>query len=91
MRDEQTGTWWQQVTRPGDSRTAEGPPAALVPHDQVTFATWKHEQPKGQVLKLDEKVAKDDEYVPADWEERMATRRRRRSARRSTVASSRAR
>jgi hypothetical protein len=72
MRDEQTGTWWQQVSGLAIHGPLKGQRLRLVPHDQITFATWKQEQPKGQVLKLDEKIAKDDDYAPADWEEEMA-------------------
>ena len=61
MRDEQTGTWWQQVSGLAIHGPLKGKRLRLVPHDQITFATWKQEQPKGQVLKLDEKVAKDDD------------------------------
>ena len=74
MRDDQTGTWWQQVSGMAIHGPLKGRRLQLVPHDQLTFATWKQEQPKGQVLKLDEGIAKDDEYEPADWEDRMATR-----------------
>ncbi len=74
MRDDQTGTWWQQVSGLAIHGPLKGRRLQLVPHDQVTFAIWKDEQPKGQVLKLDETVAKEDEYVSADWEDRMATR-----------------
>lgn len=72
MRDDQTGTWWQQVSGLAIHGPLKGRRLQLVPHDQITFATWKEEQPKGQVLKLDEKIAKEDEYASADWEEEMA-------------------
>jgi Protein of unknown function (DUF3179) len=72
MRDEQTGSWWQQVSGMAIHGPLKGRRLRLVPHDQITFTTWKQEQPKGQVLKLDEQIAKDDEYAPADWEEEMA-------------------
>jgi hypothetical protein len=74
MRDDQTGTWWQQVTGLAIHGPLKGRRLQLVPHDELTFATWQREQPAGRVLKLDEQVAKDDEYASADWEERMADR-----------------
>ncbi len=72
MRDDQTGSWWQQVTGLAIHGPLKGRRLQLVPHDQLTFATWKREQPAGKVLKLDEQIAKDDEYASADWEEEMA-------------------
>jgi hypothetical protein len=39
--------------------------------DELTFATWKREQPHGRVLRLDEKIAAQGKYAPSDWEERM--------------------
>ena len=74
MRDDQTGTWWQQVSGLAIHGPLKGKRLRLVPHDQVTFAIWKDEQPRGQVLKLDEEIAKNDDYASADWEERMANR-----------------
>ncbi len=72
MRDDQTGTWWQQVTGLAIHGPLKGRRLRLVPHDQLTFATWKQEQPKGRVLKLVEAIAKEDEYASADWEDEMA-------------------
>lgn len=72
MRDEQTGSWWQQVTGLAIHGPLKGRRLQAVPHDQVTFETWRAEQPGGLVLKLDEQVAKDDDYEPADWEDGIA-------------------
>ena len=72
MRDDQTGTWWQQVTGLAIHGPLKGRRLRLVPHDELMFATWKQEQPAGRVLKLDEAIAKDDKYVSAEWEDRMA-------------------
>ena len=47
MRDDQTGTWWQQVSGLAIHGPLKGRRLHLVPHDQITFATWKDEQPKG--------------------------------------------
>ena len=47
MRDEQTGTWWQQVSGLAIHGPLKGRRLTLVPHDQLTFATWKSEQPEG--------------------------------------------
>jgi hypothetical protein len=71
MKDEETGSWWQQVT--GDAIFGPLKGKSLKPAfmDELTFATWKREQPQGRVLSPDEKIAAKGEYAPPDWEERM--------------------
>jgi Protein of unknown function (DUF3179) len=72
MRDQQTGSWWQQVT----GRAFHGPLAGralrLVPHDELTFATWRTEQPVGRVLQMDAAIDREEEYATADWERGIA-------------------
>ena len=75
MRDDQTGTWWQQVSGLAIHGPLKGKRLTLMPHDEVTFATWKDEAAQRPVLKLDEKVVKKEDYEPADWEERRRIRR----------------
>jgi hypothetical protein len=72
MRDEQTGSWWQQVTGLAIHGPFKGRRLALVPHDQLTFATWTEERSDGRVLKLDDAIAKKDQYASADWDDDMA-------------------
>jgi hypothetical protein len=36
-----------------------------------TFATWKREEPRGRVLRPDERIAASGKYAPPDWEDRM--------------------
>ena len=43
MRDEQTGTWWQQVSGLAIQGRLKGRRLTLVPHDELLFATWKAE------------------------------------------------
>jgi hypothetical protein len=71
MRDEETGSWWQQVTGEAILGPLKGQRLRPVFHDELTFATWKQEQPLGRVLRPDEAMAKAGNYVPADWEQRM--------------------
>lgn len=71
MRDEETGSWWQQVTGEAIYGALKGQRLRPVQHDELTFATWKREQPQGRVLKPDEHAASADKYESADWEERM--------------------
>jgi hypothetical protein len=70
MRDEETGSWWQQVTGEAIHGPLKGRKLKQVFSDELTFAAWKRERPGGRVLRPDERVAK--RYEPADWEERYA-------------------
>jgi hypothetical protein len=45
MRDEQTGTYWQQISGRAISGPLAGKSLTLVPFDELTFALWKSEQP----------------------------------------------
>ena len=49
----------------------KGKRLTLVPHDELTFATWKAEQPAGRVLKTDRSIVKEEDYEPADWEDQV--------------------
>ena len=70
MRDEETGTWWQQVSGEAIQGPLKGQKLRGVPHDELTFALWKQEQPNGRVLKPDPSIA-EKQYAGPDWEERM--------------------
>lgn len=72
MRDDETGSWWQQVTGEAILGPLKGRRLEPVFHDELTFATWKREQPQGRVLRPDEAVARAGRYAPANWEERTA-------------------
>jgi hypothetical protein len=68
MRDDETGSWWQQVSGEAIQGPLKGKKLKAVAHDELTFATWKREQPNGRVLQPDSKVSA--EYEPGDWEAR---------------------
>jgi hypothetical protein len=70
MRDEETGTWWQQVSGEAILGPLKGQRLREVLHDEMTFGLWKQEQPHGRVLKPDPNISAK-QYAPADWEERM--------------------
>ena len=70
MRDEQTGTYWQQITGLAISGPLKGRQLTLVPADELTYATWKSEQPNGTVLNDVPSYVK--EYAPKDWDVEMA-------------------
>jgi len=71
MRDEETGSWWQQVTGEAILGPLKGHHLKHVPHDEISFAIWKGEKPDGRVLRPDARVEAKNEYAPANWEERM--------------------
>ncbi len=70
MRDEETGSYWQQITGQAILGPLRGRSLAEVPFDELTFASWKHEHPQGRVLRPNEKWAK--KYVGSDWEQEIA-------------------
>ena len=72
MRDEETGSWWQQVTGEAIQGPLKGQKLQPFFHDELTFALWKQEKPKGRVLRPDESIERAGQYAPANWEERMA-------------------
>ena len=71
MRDQETGSWWQQVTGEAIFGPLKGKHLKPVFLDELTFATWKHEDSQGRVLRPDEQIAAAGKYAPPDWEERM--------------------
>jgi hypothetical protein len=72
MRDEETGSWWQQVTGLAIFGPLKGQQLRSVFHDELTFALWKSEKPGARVLRPEAAVDRAGEYAPADWETRMA-------------------
>ncbi len=66
MRDDQTGSYWQQITGAAVSGPLKGRRLILVPSDELSFALWSAEEPSGTVLKGMAKYASD--YAPKDWE-----------------------
>jgi hypothetical protein len=68
MRDEQTSSWWQQVTGEAIQGPLRGRRLRAVVHDEVSFGIWKGENPAGRVLKP---VLGERDYASADWERTM--------------------
>ncbi len=50
MEDEQTGSWWQQVTGEAIFGPLKGKSLELVMSDEVSFEIWKREHPQSRVL-----------------------------------------
>ena len=51
MRDQETGTYWQQINGAAVSGPLAGRVLKLIPSDELTLAFWKNEQPHGTVFK----------------------------------------
>jgi Protein of unknown function (DUF3179) len=69
MRDEETGSWWQQITGKAIFGPMKGAQLDPVLSDELTYATWKDEQSQGQVLLP---VAVDAKEYESDWEPHVA-------------------
>ncbi len=65
MRDEQTGTWWQQVSGKAILGPLKGARLKPVSYDEVSFGLWKKEAPASRVLQPKQGI----EYDPPNWEE----------------------
>ena len=70
MRDEQTGTFWQQITGLAIAGPLAGHRLELLPADELTLALWKEEQPQGSVLQ--DQARFKAEYAAEDWDVKMA-------------------
>ena len=71
MRDDETGSWWQQVTGEAIFGPLRGQHLRPIAFDELTFGLWRRENPEGRVLRPDEAIARAGKYAPADWEQRM--------------------
>ncbi len=69
MRDEETGSFWQQISGRAISGPLQGRELALIFSDELTFAAWKAEAPQGTVLAADPQYA--SEYETKNWDVRM--------------------
>ncbi len=69
MRDEETGTYWQQISGAAISGPLKGQRLKPIESDELLFGTWKAEEPRGTVLKDVPAYAGD--YAPKDWDVKM--------------------
>jgi hypothetical protein len=65
MRDEETGTWWQQASGKAISGPLKGQTLEPISSDELTFGLWKQESPVGQVLAP---VAAYEKEYEDNWE-----------------------
>ena len=67
MRDDETGTWWQQVSGCAMHGPLAGHCLAPILWDEVTFAVYRAEHPDVEVLRPDAATSAD--YDSRRWEE----------------------
>ena len=70
MQDEETGTWWQQVSGCALHGPLAGQCLEEMAWDEVTFAVFQKEHPRALVLRPVEEARED--YAGADWEAEIA-------------------
>ncbi len=68
MRDEETGSWWQQISGEAIQGKLKRQKLENVEMDELSFGIWKRENPNGRVLRPDEKILAEQKYESADWE-----------------------
>jgi hypothetical protein len=71
MSDEETGSWWQQITGECVLGPLKGRKLKLSDFDELTFAEWKREGAGGRVLRPDPRIAAAGQYETSDWEQKM--------------------
>ena len=70
MRDEESGSWWQQISGEAIQGSMKGSQLEPVETDELTFGLWKRENPDGRVLRPDAKISVEN-YDP-NWEPEVA-------------------
>ena len=70
MQDEETGSWWQQITGEAIFGSSKGERLKPVLHDELSFSLWKKEHPDGRVLVPDD--SKPWKQFSENWEEHTA-------------------
>jgi hypothetical protein len=66
MRDEETGTYWQQISGLAVSGPLAGQRLEIISGDELTFKLWRAEQPQGTVLNDDAPFVR--QYAKKDWD-----------------------
>ena len=69
MRDEETGSYWQQISGLAISGPLSGKRLKLIHSDELSVALWRAEQPRGMVLK--DVAAYASGYAKPDWDVKM--------------------
>ncbi len=69
MRDDETGSFWQQISGRAVSGPLKGNQLRLVSTEELSFGLWRKENPHGTVLQP--AAAYRKWYEPKDWEKRI--------------------
>jgi hypothetical protein len=69
MSDEETGSWWQQVTGECILGPLKGKRLRRISSDEVTLDNWRTEHPESTGVRFDPRHLSD--YAPSDWEPRI--------------------
>jgi len=69
MRDDQTGTYWQQISGKAVSGPLSGSQLPFVHSDELTYGTWQSEEPRGTVLQ--DAAPYRSGYARKDWDVEM--------------------
>ncbi len=69
MRDEETGSYWQQISGRAISGPLSGKSLTLIPCDELSLSLFRAEQPEGTVLK--DVAAYASGYAKPDWDVKM--------------------
>jgi len=67
MADEETGSWWQQVTGECILGPLKGKRLSRISSDEVTLATWRAEHPESTAVQFDPRR----KYPGFDWEKQL--------------------
>jgi len=68
--DEETGSWWQQITGECLLGPLKGKRLRRIRSDEVSLAAWRAEQPESTAVKFEPRYL--TEYPDSDWEQRIA-------------------
>jgi hypothetical protein len=69
MRDEETGSYWQQISGKAISGPLRGKQLSFVHWDELSFEAWRDENPRGMVMLPVGQYA--SQYAAKDWETKM--------------------
>jgi hypothetical protein len=69
MADEETGSWWQQVTGECLLGPLKGKRLRRIAADEVSLADWRAEHPESDAVKFDPRYRSG--YPDSDWEKRV--------------------
>lgn len=69
MRDEETGSYWQQISGLAIAGPLKGRQLPFVASEELTFGLWRAEHPAGTVLRDNDKYKSG--YASLDWDVKM--------------------